>query len=170
VTGPDSHLASRGRYVVPEPRYLRVLRLLFFLSFPAAVAAVVAAISLRWLPPERWREWIWDVLCSLIWVPGYALLWKYDLLRRAAAVDWDEDGVVVHTIGGRSVRIAWSVVRQLRMPVAFAGTYETAGGNLRLAQLFVVGKRLPYLIPIRWGKACAGLVEALRGAGRVVDV
>jgi hypothetical protein len=58
----------------------------------------------------------------------------------------------------------------VRLPFAFAGTYETAGGNLRLAQLFVVGKRLPYLIPILWSEACAGLVEALRGAGRVVDV
>ncbi len=156
--------------MVPEPRYLRVLRLLFFLSFPAAVVAVLAPIWLRLLPLGQWREWIWDLLFPLIWVPGYALVWKYDLSRRAAAVDWNEDGVVVHTIGWRSVRIAWSAVGQVRIPVAFAGTYETAGGNLRVAQLFVVGKRLPYLIPIRWGKACAGLVEALRGAGRVVDV
>ncbi len=156
--------------MVPEPRHLRVLRLLFFLSFPGAVVAVVAAIWLRLLPLDGWREWIWDLLIALIWVPGYALIWKYDLSRRAAAVDWDEEGVVLHTISGRSMRIAWSVVRQVWIPVAFAGTYETAGGNFRIAQLFVVGKRLPYMIPIQWGEAWAGLVEALRGAGRVVDV
>ena len=131
---------------------------------------MVAAIWLRLLPLEQWREWIWDLLFSLIWPLGYALVWKYDLSRRAAAVDWDEDGVVVHTIGRRSVRIAWSGVRQVRIPFAFAGTYETAGGKMRLAQLFVVGKRLPYLIPIRWDEACAGLVGAFRDRGQVVEL
>ncbi len=153
ATASDSHLASRGRYVVPEPRLLRVLRLLLLLSLPAAVVAALVPIWLRWLPLEQWREWIWDVLPSLIRVLGYALVWKYDLSRRAAAVDWDEDGVVVHTTGRRSAQITWSAVRQVRIPFAFAGTYETAGGKLRLAQLFVVRRRLPYLIPIRWGEA-----------------
>jgi hypothetical protein len=87
--------------------------------------------------------------------------------RSIAAVAWDEAGLRLTPLLGRTVAIPWADVQQLQVYVPPAQTALVAAGGP--AHLFIAKRYSPYLLPMTWQEECLQLLRALNARITVFD-
>jgi len=172
MSGVSATPAAAGRYEAPEPRYARMVRIVFVLLWVAALATIVLAERLGWwgLPRAEWTEILWNSVPFLTPVPLVVYRWQYMLPRRVVAVDWNQQGLVLHTVRGPQVAALWANVAEVQVPTPLAGTYEFKGANVNWAHLFLSGQKRPYGVHMSWNADCLALFHVLKSKTTVLDI